>query len=206
MLREMARPKLTYFDFAGGRGEDCRIALFLAGVDFEDDRVTFSQWPERKAQTPFGALPVLEIPGEGVLAQSNAILRLIGTRHGLHPKGEFEAARHEALMEAVEDMRAKLTPTLRIKDEAKKKAAREDLARTYLPGWASNIERQIESQPFLAGEALSVADLKLSTAVRWIASGTVDHITADVFADAPKLLALADAVAEHPGVKRWYAR
>ena len=34
----MTRPRLIYFDFAGSRGEECRIALHLAGIDFEDVR------------------------------------------------------------------------------------------------------------------------------------------------------------------------
>ena len=61
----MPRPKLSYFDFPGGRGEDCRIALHLAGVDFEDERIKGTDWAARKATTPFGALPVLEIEGKG---------------------------------------------------------------------------------------------------------------------------------------------
>ena len=32
----MSKPRLIYFDFAGSRGEECRIALHLAGVDFDD--------------------------------------------------------------------------------------------------------------------------------------------------------------------------
>ncbi len=37
----MSKVKLSYFDFSGGRGEACRLALFLGGVDFVDDRVKF---------------------------------------------------------------------------------------------------------------------------------------------------------------------
>ena len=35
----MPKLKLTYFDFHGGRGEPARLALSLAGIPFEDDRV-----------------------------------------------------------------------------------------------------------------------------------------------------------------------
>ena len=35
----MTKPKLTYFDAPVSRGEECRLALHLAGVDFEDDRL-----------------------------------------------------------------------------------------------------------------------------------------------------------------------
>ena len=32
--------KLTYFDVSASRGEECRMALYVAGVDFEDHRIT----------------------------------------------------------------------------------------------------------------------------------------------------------------------
>ena len=35
----MAKLKLTYFDFHGGRGEPARLALSIGGIAFEDDRV-----------------------------------------------------------------------------------------------------------------------------------------------------------------------
>ena len=119
----MSKPKLSYFDFNGGRGEDCRLALHIAGIDFEDDRVKGSDWAEKKPNTPFGAMPVLEIHGTQI-AQSNAILSLIGRMHDLHPKDPLEAARHDALLNAVEDLRSRINAVLREKDEAKRKPMR----------------------------------------------------------------------------------
>ena len=87
----MSRLRLVYFDFAGSRGEECRIALHLAGIDFEDVRVKSDEWPAMKINTPFGAMPVLEIPGKAPLAHSNAILVFIGRQHRLHPADAFEA-------------------------------------------------------------------------------------------------------------------
>jgi glutathione S-transferase len=78
----VSRPRLIYFDAPVSRGEECRLALHLAGVDFEDVRVNPSDWPAMKAQTPYGALPVLELPGRPPLAQSNALLVLIGRGQG----------------------------------------------------------------------------------------------------------------------------
>ena len=40
----MAKLKLTYFDFHGGRGEPARLALSISGIPFEDDRVPPSEW------------------------------------------------------------------------------------------------------------------------------------------------------------------
>ena len=102
----MSKPKLTYFDSPSSRGEECRLALHVAGVDFEDVRIESAEWPALKPKPPFGSLPTLEMPGHPILAQSNAILALIGRLHGLHPKDAFEAARHEAMLCHVEDLRA----------------------------------------------------------------------------------------------------
>src|SRR5271165_961321 len=107
----MSKPKLTYFDAPVSRGEECRLALHVAGVDFEDNRIRRDDWPSLKPKTPFGSLPTLEMPGHPVLAQSNAILVLVGRLHGLHPKEPFEAARHEAMMQHVEDLRAGVSPS-----------------------------------------------------------------------------------------------
>lgn len=200
----MTKPKLYYFDAPVSRGEECRLALHLAGVDFEDVRLSRAQWVELKPKTPFGSVPVLEIPGKPALGQSNAILVLIGRQHGLHPKEAFEAARHEAMMHHVEDLRAKVSPTLFMADDEKRRV-REGLVASYMPAWAEAAERQLGDGPFFAGATLHVVDLKLHMAVRWFIGGKVDHIPADVFAGHPRLNRLHDAVRDHAGVKSWYA-
>ena len=202
----MSKPKLIYFDAPVSRGEECRLALHLAGIDFEDVRIASGGWPELKPKTPFGSLPVLEIPGHAPLAQTNAILTYIGRQHGLHPKDDFEASRHEAVMCHVEDLRSQAAPALRIADEGEKKKARSALAETYLPTWAGYAEQEIAATgPFFAGEKLHVVDLKLHRAVHWISSGVIDHIPATVFSDFPKLNRVFTAVQDHEGVKAWYA-
>jgi glutathione S-transferase len=201
----MAKPRLIYFDAPVSRGEECRLALHLAGVDFEDVRIKFEAWPALKPQTPYGAMPIYELPGRPALAQTNAILVLIGRAHGLHPADEFEAARHEAMMQHVEDLRANVGPTLRMADDGKK-AAREALVAGYMPGWAQAAEKNITGAPFFGGEKINVVDLKLHMAVRWFVGGKVDHIPATIFAGYPKLMRVHDAVRDHPGVKSWYAK
>jgi len=199
----MKKPRLIYFDAPVSRGEECRLALHLAGVDFEDVRIKPAEWPAMKDQMPYGALPVLELPGKPALAHTNAILVLIGRRHGLHPADDFEAARHEGMMQHVETLRAVVSPTLRMPD-AERKAAREALVADFLPAWAKSAERNIVDAPFFGGDQLQVVDLKLHMAVRWFIGGKVDHIPATVFADYPRLIGVHDAVRDHAGVKAWY--
>lgn len=202
----MTKPTLTYFDIPTSRGEECRLALFIAGVPFIDERLNHEQWAARKASTPYGALPIFSMEGKPVLAQSNAILRMLGSQHGLLPADAWESARHEGVMCSVEELRGKLGPTLRIKDEVEKKAARANIAANVLPTWAGYTEAQLGDGPFFAGAKLHVVDLKLYLAARWFKSGALDHIPTTVLDPFPRLSALHDAVRDHAGVKGWYAR
>jgi hypothetical protein len=55
-----------------------RLALVLAGVDFEDERIDPKTWQELKPKTKFGQLPLLTIDGGAQIAQSDAMLRYAG--------------------------------------------------------------------------------------------------------------------------------
>lgn len=202
----MALPILTYFDLPISRGEECRLALHIAGVDFRDNRLKREEWLALKPTSPYGSMPIFELPGRPPLAHSNAILTYVGREHGLHPSDSFEAARHEGMMNHVEDMRAKISPTARMSDEGERKRAREQLAAVDLPAWGGYAEKNITGAPFFAGEKLSVVDIKLHIFVRWIVSGTLDHIPTNVFDNFPKLLAISSAVEQHPGVLSWRSR
>lgn len=200
----MTLPKLSYFDFPGGRGEDARLAYFIANVPFTDDRIPGATWPERKCEFAFGCLPALEVPGKGTITQSNAILTYIGRTNGLHPSDPFTAARHEALMGAVEDFRAKLDPTMFAPDDVKK-AARAPIAETYAPRWAAAVAPEIKG-PFVEGDTLNVVDLKLAVFVRGFLAGRIDYIPGSIFEAQPALVRLCEAVAAHPRVAAWYAK
>jgi glutathione S-transferase len=107
----MSNVTLHYFDMAGSRGEEVRLALHLAGIDFEDHRVDREEWKKLKPTTPYGQMPVLEIKGKGTFSQSNAILGLIGSQHDLLPGDPFEAVHHIAVLSAGEDLRCVINRT-----------------------------------------------------------------------------------------------
>jgi prostaglandin-H2 D-isomerase / glutathione transferase len=206
LLALMADLKLTYFDFPGSRGEECRLALHAAGLAFEDERITTDTWRERRSSAPFLALPILEVAGKGVLAQSNAILAFVGRAHGLHPSDPWQAAQHEAILISVEDLRSNLNPTGRIKDPDEKKKAREEFAKGYLRDWAGAVSKQIASGPFVAGDKLHVADIKVYIIMRSFISGGIDHVPGAVFDEFPQLTTLYRAVESHPAVVSWNAK
>lgn len=200
------RPKLTYFDMPVSRGEECRLAFAIAGADFEDNRIPREAWSTLKPTTPFGALPILEVPGYPAIAQSNAILAYIGRRYGVHPTDLVEAARHDAVMAHVEDLRATVAWAGRNADEATKQRAREHLAATTIPAWASSVEAQIGDGPFYAGERPMVVDVKIYMGMRSFRRGVMDHIPTTVFDAFPKLIRLYDAVEAWAPVKAWISR
>lgn len=205
-IEAMSKPKVTYFDFAGSRGEEVRLALAIAGVAFEDVRLKDDQFAAIKSQLPFGALPVFEVEGHGSFAETNAILRLIGRVHGLHPNDPWEGARHDAVMDACEELRQRVSATSRFSDAAEKKAAREALAAGYVPRWAQGVERLIGQGPFIGGAKPAVADIKVYMLERALSSGIYDNIPATVLAPFKALKALAAGVANHPAVLAWTAR
>jgi glutathione S-transferase len=203
---KMTNVKVTYWDFAGGRGEEVRLALAIAGIEFEDNRINRETFTALKRDLPFAMVPVIEIEGHGMLGQTNAILRLVGRLHGLFPEEPFEAARHDVLMDAVEDLRWRITRTMTIQDGAEKKAAREQLSRDFVPDWGLWVERLIGDGPFVNGATPGVADIKIHMVNNWLSDGRIDDMPRDLLDAYPKLKAVASGVGAHPAVVAWYAK
>jgi glutathione S-transferase len=203
----MAKLKLTYFDFHGGRGEPARLALAMAGIPFEDDRVTFADWPRRKQETPYGAVPLLEVDGK-ILAQSNAINRYVGKLAGLYPTDPWEAALCDETMEAVEDITNKIAATMFLPDE-QKKSERKVLAEGPIPFFLTALGRRLEQHGgrYFAGDRVSVADLKVFMLLRQLRSGVLDHVPTDLPDRlAPTLMEHYQRIKAEPGVAAYYAK
>ena len=203
----MPKLKLTYFDFHGGRGEPARLALAIGGIAFEDDRIAPSDWPARKADTPFGALPVLEVDGQA-LAQSNAINRYVGTLTDLYPSDAWQAALCDEAMESVEDINTKLAGTLFLPEE-EKKAQRKALVEGPFPFYLTRLQQKLEAHGgrYFAADRLTVADLKVFVWIRHLKSEVLDHVPADLpDRVAPKLVEHYERVKNDPRVQGYYAK
>jgi glutathione S-transferase len=202
----MAKLKLTYFDFDGGRGEPARLALHVGGIPFEDERVSPKDWPQFRDRTPFFALPTLDVDGE-VVSQSNSINRYVGKLAGLYPKDDRQALRCDEVMDAAEDIGTRIANTMDLPPDAKKKA-RDELAAGRITRYLEQLEARLKTAggEYFADQRLTVADLKVFMWLRWLRSGALDHIPKDlVDRVAPLLVKHFERVASHPKVVEYYA-
>jgi glutathione S-transferase len=197
---------LIYFDFDGSRGEAARLAMHIAGIPFEDRRIARKDWSAQRDGTPYQALPVLEVDGKAI-AQSNTINRYVGKLAGLYPKDDWQAALVDEVMDAIEDISNKIGNTFTLEGEAKK-TAREALAAGPIPQFLRQFESRLKAGggDWFVEKRLTVADLKCFLFVRWLESGALDHIPADIVdRHAPLLAKHLERVRNHPKIAAYYA-
>jgi glutathione S-transferase len=203
----MAKLKLTYFDFDGGRGEPARLALHIGGIAFEDHRIAGTEWPAFRDKTPFFAIPTLEVDGH-VVSQSNSINRYVGKLAGLYPKDDLQAFLCDEVMDAAEDISTQIAQTFDLPGDTKK-VAREKLAAGHITRYLQQFEARLKAagSEYFADQRLTVADLKVFMLIRWLRSGVLDYIPKDVVdAVAPQLVKHFERVASHPKVAEYYER
>ena len=203
----MAKLKLTYFDFDGGRGEPARLALHIAGISFEDQRIAGKDWPAFRDKTPFLAMPTLEVGGK-VVSQSNSINRYVGKLTDLYPKDDWQALLCDEVMDAAEDISARIGQTIDMPADAKKKA-REELAAGHITRYLEQLQARLKAAggEYFADGRLTVADLKIYMLVRWLRSGALDYIPKDlVDRVAPMLVGHFERIAGHAKIVEYYKR
>lgn len=202
----MLELKLTYFDFHGGRGEPARLVMFMGGIEFEDRRVPLAEWPAVKEETPFHAVPVLEVDGK-TLTQSNAINRYVGKLAGLYPSDPWQAALCDEVMDAIEDIVNEVVATFTIENEEEKRAARQALADGPLRFYLKRLQTRLEQTggEYFADNRLTVADLKVFVWIRNLRSGILDYIPVDLpDRVAPLLVEHLERVNKHPKITAYY--
>ena len=202
----MARFKLTYFDFDGGRGEPVRIAFHTAGVDFEDHRISFEEFMKTRSEMRFTCSPELEIDGVTV-TQSNSMLRYVGKMAGLYPEDDLQALYCDEAMGAVEDLLHQIVHTFGLEGD-ELKAAREKLTdgwiTVFVKGLAEILERG--GGEYFADNRLTVADLKVFLQTRSLRGGMLDPVPTDLVDRlAPNLVQHQERIANDPIVTAYYA-
>ncbi|KAG2832211.1 hypothetical protein PC111_g6688 [Phytophthora cactorum] len=180
--------KLTYFPFPG-RAEPIRLALFIAGIPFEDERIDADELSRRRPMLPFSQLPVLEVDGE-IVSQALGILRYVGTLGGLYsPSNIKEAFRNDEVFSLIDEFYSSYTWNASYfeTDPVKQMQLRTILAEETLPKTLNSLEKHLAIYSLL-----------------WtFQSGRILGVPVSAVAPYKKLLDIYEAVAGHPKVRGW---
>lgn len=207
----MPKFTVTYFN-SPGRAEPVRIALFIAGLPFEDRRLDFPQFAAMRAEGrfPLGSVPTLEVDGFA-MAQTASMLRYIARLGGttLYPTDPMAAFIVDSAIDTVNDtLSHALMPSLFERDMAKKLEMRQTFAAGPMASAFKYIESLLERSggPFLAGPELSIGDLVVGNQFVAMQKGVLDGITPAMLDAYPRMKRLASAYIEHPQIVAFYKR
>jgi len=166
--------KLTYWH-GFGRAERVRMALALAGIEFEDIGMsTPEEWTELQAtgKLKYGSVPLLEIDGKN-LVQSNAVVRYVARRGNIYGDSDEERYEIDNICEALSDF---YDPAMGLifgdQGEELKEKLEKFLSGPVVKFIANKFEPQIanNSSGWLVGSRPSVADGFLFAVLRYISS------------------------------------
>jgi len=220
----MTTYRLYYWPSLPGRGELVRLILEDAGLEYDD----VARRPEsegggfasilefyegQRPGFPVMAPPILEADGV-VLAQTHVICRYLGARANLTPTDEPSKLHVEQvnltlldLMDEAHDTHHPLGVNLYYEDQRAPATARARQFREHrLPRFLRFFERVLDQSegPFFAGEACSYADLTAFQVVKGLEYAFPRAFRASA-RDAPRLIELADRVAQRPRLQAYLA-
>ncbi|KAL7011735.1 hypothetical protein ACKWTF_014417 [Chironomus riparius] len=196
----MSTYKLTYFNFPA-LGEPIRFLLSYAGVEFEDNRIEWSNWHQIKGTTPLGQVPILEVDGQ-VLYQTIPICRFLGSKFNLLGDNEMENYQIDNVVQTITDLRMKIemvnfdkfSPPNVIEEK------RAQLKSESIPFFLKNLEEiASKNDEFLAIKKLSWGDLYFAAMIdymNWMMKG-------NLLEDFENLKKVYEYVMEIDGIKSY---
>ncbi|MBN3278753.1 HPGDS synthase, partial [Polyodon spathula] len=190
----MSTYKLTYFNMRG-RAELARYIFAYAGIQYEDIRIEWGNWPTIKPSIPFQHLPVMEVDGV-IIHQSLAISRYLARKAGLVGKSILEQTQTDALVDSLNDFTT-LIPW-KEKDEILKKKLLDDLFDNEAPVLLQNFANQLGNKDWFVGDSVTWADFYWD-----VCFITFTTLRQDFAANYPNLLALKDRVEAIPEIAEW---
>nr|UZD11051.1 glutathione s-transferase 1 [Macrocystis pyrifera] len=185
------------------RGEATRVALAVAGVDFEDKRMSFEEFGASKFKT----CPVYELDGTEY-TQSTALLRYAGKLGGTYPEDALEALKVDEIVMILEDVFINIFSTVGMTDEVAQLEKRKALMAGKVKELLEDVARKAdanECSAFCVGESLTIADIMLHAVVATCQADFLTGIPTTMVEDiCPSLKVVEDAVVEHPKVRAYY--
>ena len=206
----MSTIRLTYFD-APGRAEPLRILLTIAGLPFEDRRLSYPEFGAMKAggELPLGSVPMLEVDGVRYV-QTAAMLRWVAraAAPAFYPSDALAVFMVDSALDTFNDtLTNAMMPSLFERDMEKKLAMRAALLEGPLKRAFDYVESLVERSggPYVAGADMSIADLVIARQLQQIATGGLDGIPADTIDGWPRLKALMEAYGADERIRAYYA-
>lgn len=203
----MSTIKLTYFDMDGGRAETTRIALSIAGIDFEDHRITFEEFGGLQSTFPLSSVPIVEIDGQ-TYTQSNAMSRYFGKQAGLYPEDAWQAFLCDEAMYIIDDVSNAVGKTMGLTGD-ELKAARESLVSGILTTALKLLATRLEAAggEYFAANELTIADLVITGFLKVISTGMFEHVPTDIVEQtAPLLNQHMERVYNDPRIVSYYQK
>ncbi|KRT79658.1 Glutathione S-transferase [Oryctes borbonicus] len=196
----MSDIKLTYFSVKA-LAEAIRMLLKYGGVDFADIRIERfgTEWPEVKPNMPFGQLPILEENGK-VAHQSVALTRYVAKKVKLIGNDDWENLEIDAIVDTINDFRAKIASYYYEKNEIVKEALKEPLFQQAIPYYLEKFE-QIAKQNngHFALNRLTWADFYFVGMHEYLNS----MVDTNLYENYPNLNKVVENVFSIPPVKIW---
>eukprot|EP01062_Namystynia_karyoxenos_P045632 TRINITY_DN3393_c0_g2_i3.p1 TRINITY_DN3393_c0_g2~~TRINITY_DN3393_c0_g2_i3.p1 ORF type:complete len:249 (+),score=106.01 TRINITY_DN3393_c0_g2_i3:96-749(+) len=185
--------KLTYFPVMA-KGLSPALCLEHSGLEWDGEHKKGGEWMAMKPSTPFGQLPVLEVPGYGMLAQSVAIINFVAYRApALQGAGAEEYATSQMLIHETEDiygLLAKYQDTVFAKDKCPKEETEKIWAET-IPTHLKQLEalmQRLGKDGAYTSSGLTCGELHLFSTLHQLK------------------LVKGDCLEATPGVAKFYAR
>ncbi|GJQ74227.1 hypothetical protein Trydic_g19134 [Trypoxylus dichotomus] len=180
-------------------GEPIRFLLKYGGIDFEDNRVEFDDWPKVKPTIFFGQLPIYEEDGKKV-NQSIAISRYLGKKVNLVGNSDWENLEIDAVVDTINDLRLKLVKYSYEKDEKIKEEVKGPLFNEILPFYLEKLEKIAEaSNGHLAINKLTWADFYFIAVLDYF-----NYMAEmDLLENRPSLQKVKENVTSIPVIKDW---
>lgn len=193
--------KLTYFDMKG-RAESVRLAFTIGDVEFEDERIAGPEFQERreKGTFPFKSLPAMTVDGE-TYAESDGLLRYAGKLSGLYPECAKAAMKVDMVVSVLETIISSLF-------KSNTSEARSAFVNETIPRYVGAINDMYKKSdgPYLIGDKLSIADLKVyCTLIPLNDAKTLDHVPAGTIEEYKALMKMFETLTSLEKVKEWNA-
>jgi len=138
-----------------------RLIFAVAGVEFEDERLTKEEWETFKPKTPMKGMPVLTIKDKGVVGQSGAIARYLARKYKLFGSNPWEELLIDEVCESINDVVTDVMKWFFEQDEAKKAEISKSIGETTIPKFVDFLRLRMKDgqNGYIVGDKLSLADI-----------------------------------------------